>query len=143
MDIVTLGAAIKYVQSYTGDNFVSLDSDGLIPVGLIPPVVIQRMYTAENDTARFNLTIEDVQNGDTVYVADTQTMYMVIDDFKLDTEAGYKPYSAGVAVRAIGDENGNKIDETYQKIADTPVLTQAEYDTLTDKTARFYAIIED
>ena len=143
MDIVTLGAAIKYVQSYTGDNFVSLDSDGLIPVGLIPPVVIQRMYTAENDTARFNLTIEDVQNGDTVYVADTQTMYMVIDDFKLDTEAGYKPYSAGISVRAIGDENGNKIDETYQKIEDTVVLTQAEYDTLTNKTARFYAIIED
>ncbi len=136
---------ISYVlaKGYSSKNSVSLDSDGLIPVGLIPPVVIQRMYTAENDTARFNLTIEDVQNGDTVYVADTQTMYMVIDDFKLDTEAGYKPYSAGIAVRAIGDESGNKIDETYQKTSDTVILTQAEYDALTTKTAKFYGIIEN
>lgn len=91
--------------------------DGLIPVSQIPPVVIERLVKVADDTARFALTTATVQNGDTVQTIDNNKMYAVIDDTHLDSEQGYQVYVAGMAARAIGDQNGNTIDTTYATIS--------------------------
>lgn len=91
--------------------------DGLIPVSQIPPVVIERLVQVADDTARFALTTETVQNGDTVQTIDNNKMYAVIDDTHLDSEQGYQVYVAGMAARAVGDQNGNTIDTTYATIS--------------------------
>ena len=99
---------------------VHLDPDtGLIPMNLIPPQVFERMVTVANDTERFALTTDDVQNGDWVYVNSTQIMYFVSDEDRLDTEAGYTPVAAGIAAKAVADKDGNQIDTTYQTIIDS------------------------
>lgn len=98
----------------TLDGKADLDENGLIPTSELPPVVFEHMITVANDPARFALTTADVQNGDTVYVDSTQKMYFVIDDTKLDSEQGYQEYVAGTAAKALGDEDGNNIKQTYQ-----------------------------
>jgi len=92
---------------------VTLDQDGLIPLNVIPKVAFAECVTVENDTARFALTTDDVQNGDTVYVNATQIMYFVVDETNLDTEAGYKALAAGIAAQAVADKNGDDITTEY------------------------------
>ena len=99
-------------------DLVHLNDQGLIPMEYIPPQVFERMVTVANDTERFALTTDDVQNGDWVYVNSTQIMYFVSDEDHLDTEAGYTPVAAGIAAKAVADKDGNQIDTTYQKIID-------------------------
>lgn len=137
-------------KSYTKEEIdamlagkASLDSNGLIPLNELPPESIERIYTVPTEAARLALTTDEVQNGDTVKVISTDKLYLVIDDSKLDQAAGYQVYNAEKAVEAIADQNGDVINETYLKINDVKVLTQAEYDVLTTKTARFYYIIEE
>lgn len=99
-------------------NCAQLDEDGLIPIEEIPPEVIERMYSVQDDTARFALTTDEVQNGDFVYVNSTQAMYLVIDDTHLNTEAGYKEFAGGIAARALADEDGVNFKQYYLKKVD-------------------------
>lgn len=69
----------------------------LIPIPNIPKAALERCMVVANDTARFALTTDQVQNGDTVKVAETKKMFFVKDDTKLNSEAGYEPYVAGTA----------------------------------------------
>lgn len=94
-------------------NTPQLDDDGLIPLSYIPKDAFQDCVTVQDDTARFALTTDDVQNGDCVYVDSTQIMYFVVDDTKLDLAAGYKALAAGIAAQAVADKDGNRIDTTY------------------------------
>ena len=105
------------------NDIVHLGPDGLIPAELIPPQVFERMIPVADDTARFALTTDDVQNGDWVYVNSTQSIYYVYDDTNLDSEDGYKPVAAGIAAKAIADQYGNVIDTTYAKNTDLDALT--------------------
>ena len=119
------------------NNKADLDSDGLIPVSELPPMVFEHMYVVDTDAERFELTTDEVQNGDIVYVNATELMYFVIDDTKLDREAGYKAFAAGTAARAVADKNGNDITTTYQpKIDSEHKLSSDLVDDLTDKTVR-------
>lgn len=115
-------------------DLVHLDDQGLIPTELIPPVVFEHCEVVTDDTARFALTTDDVQNGDLVYVNSSQIMYFVVDDTKLDVEAGYLPLAAGVAAKAIADENGNNIASTYQTIIDSVHKLNADYVALNSWT---------
>ena len=119
------------------DIIVTLDSQGLIPINEIPPAAIEHMVTVANDTARFALTTDDVENGDTVYVDATKVMYMVIDDTNLDSETGYKEYSAGIATKAIADQLGNVIDTYYQRLIDTNNKLSADLIDDTNTTNKF------
>lgn len=103
--LVALGALVG--------NSVQLDDEGLIPISVLPPVAFADCVTVNDQTARYALTTDDVQNGDTVYQNDTQVMYFVVDDTKLDQAAGYKALAAGIAAQAVADKNGNDITTTY------------------------------
>lgn len=111
--------------------------NGVIPANQIPPEVFERMKVVADDTARFALTTSDVQEGDIVYVNATQIMYYVFDEEHLDSESGYKPFSAGVAVKAIGDKNGNDITTTYQPIIDSSHMLSADLVDDTNATHKF------
>ena len=80
-------------------SFTPLDADGLINIKYLPQGALERMHIVANKAARLALTTANVQKGDTVYEDDTGSMYYVYDDTKLNSEDGYRLYSAGTATR--------------------------------------------
>lgn len=67
---------------------------GTIDIDRLPKGAIERMVYVKDDAARFALTTNTTQNGDTVKVRSTKKMFYVIDDTKLSSETGYEPYTA-------------------------------------------------
>lgn len=67
---------------------------GTIDIDRLPKGAIERMVYVKDDAARFALTTNTTQNGDTVKVRRTKKMFYVIDDTKLSSEAGYEAYTA-------------------------------------------------
>lgn len=79
--------------------------EGTIPIETLPPAALERVVIVKDDAARFALTKEKAQNGDTVKVNDTKKMYFVNDDTKLNVEDGYEEYvTGGAASAAIADK---------------------------------------
>lgn len=72
-------------------------TSGTIDIDRLPKAALERMVVVADDAARFKLTTTTAQVGDTVKVTATNKMYLVKDDSKLNTEAGYEPYTAGSA----------------------------------------------
>lgn len=70
---------------------------GVIDISHIPQGALERVVTVTDDTARYKLTTTQVQLGDTVKVTSTGRMYIVVDESKLTTSAGYMEYAAGTA----------------------------------------------
>lgn len=103
--------------------------NGTVPIAQLPKVVFDEMIKVSDDTARFALTTAQVQNGDTVYVIATSLMYLVIDDTKLNQEAGYQGYSAAVDWDTIDGRPDNITywvddDEEETGASISPVLRQ-------------------
>ena len=72
---------------------------GILPLSAIPKSAVENMITVVNGEQRFKLTKDKVQNGDTVFQADTKVMYLVVNENKLNTEDGYQEYRAGTAAK--------------------------------------------
>ena len=70
---------------------------GTISIDRLPHGALERCIVVTDDTARFALTADDAQIGDTVKVTSTGKMYFIIDDKHLDSEAGYTIYTASSA----------------------------------------------
>ena len=92
--------AYKY-HSHGDSEITDIDASkiksGVIDIARIPPAALERLINVTNKTARFALTKGIAQKGDTVKELDSGLMYIVIDDSKLDNEAGYTEYTAGRA----------------------------------------------
>lgn len=105
--IALSGAVTGSVSSDFGNNVTisttlanfdaSKIASGTISIDRLPKAALERLVVVADDTARFKLTTATVQAGDTVKVTATNKMYLVKDDSKLNTEAGYEPYTAGQA----------------------------------------------
>lgn len=92
-DITTLKSEMKAIDA-------AWITSGVISIDRLPATAVERMYVAPDETARQNLTTEQVQNGDTVKVTATGKMFFVVDDTKLGTAEwadAFMEYSAGVA----------------------------------------------
>lgn len=74
---------------------------GTIPLASIPQGALERVVHVANQTARYALTTSKVQLGDTVIQDDTGVMYIVVDESKLSSAAGYEEYSAATATNAL------------------------------------------
>ena len=74
-------------------------TEGTISIDRLPQGALERIVDVENEAARFSLTSDQVQLGDTVRQADTGVMYVVVDESKLGEDAGYREYTAGSAAR--------------------------------------------
>ena len=105
--IALSGAVSGSVSSDFGSNITisttlanfdaSKITSGTINIDRLPKAALERMVVVADDAARFKLTTATAQVGDTVKVTATNKMYLVKDDSKLNTEAGYEPYTAGQA----------------------------------------------
>lgn len=105
--IVLSGAVSGSVSSDFGSNVTisttlsnfdaSKITSGTIDIDRLPKAALERMVVVADDTQRFKLTTATAQVGDTVKVTATNKMYLVKDDSKLNTEAGYEPYTASSA----------------------------------------------
>ena len=105
--IALSGAVTGSVSSDFGSNITisttlanfdaSKITSGTIDIDRLPKAALERMVVVADDTARFKLTTATAQVGDTVKVTATNKMYLVKDDSKLNTEAGYEPYTASSA----------------------------------------------
>lgn len=87
-------------HTHTNATISSLDASkltGTISIDRIPKAAIPDIKLVKDNTARFALTKNDIQKGDTVKVTDTGLMYYVKDDTKLSTEDGYEAYTANAA----------------------------------------------
>lgn len=73
---------------------------GMLPLNTIPQGALERLVHVANKTARFRLTNTQVQTGDSVIQDDTGIMYIVVNDSKLNSDAGYQEYKAGTALNA-------------------------------------------
>ena len=58
---------------------------GTIDIARLPHGALERLVVVENEAAMLNLTVEDIQVGDTVKNAETDEMYFVVDETKLAT----------------------------------------------------------
>ena len=105
--IALSGAVTGSVSSDFGSNITisttlanfdaSKITSGTIDIDRLPKAALERMVVVADDTARFKLTTATAQVGDTVKVTATNKMYLVKDDSKLNTEAGYEPNTASSA----------------------------------------------
>ena len=92
--------AANIQHTHESDDIVSLDASkltGMVDIARLPKGALERVIIVENDEARFALTTEEAQNGDTIKVNDTGLMYFVKDQENLANEDGYAQYTAGSA----------------------------------------------
>lgn len=80
---------------------------GVLPLNTIPHGALERLVHVANKTARFQLTNTQVQAGDSVIQDDTGVMYIVVDDTRLNSDAGYQEYKAGTALEATHAANAD------------------------------------
>ena len=122
---ITRDEYMKYMNKADGDhehidiNNVQIRGediiDGILSLNVLPDSVkhiLKRVNTHEN---RFNLTINDVQNGDSVYVAEETDLYpaglyLVYDDTKLNFDSGYIYYRTKRLGNIDFDDINNKPD---------------------------------
>lgn len=103
----------------TSNITISLDNidvntlSGVIPLANLPTTVMERMKTVANEATRYALTADTVQEGDTVYQADTKIMYLVVDADNLGNASGYQEYSVGTAARLGGSTVGSSTEPIY------------------------------
>lgn len=116
IDNGTINIGGDLITPLTADSQLAADKiTGVIDLKNIPVGAMERCVVVEDDTARFALTTNDVQKGDTVKVINpTPTMYMVVDESKLDSADGYVVYSAGNANSVPWSGITDKPDHYYE-----------------------------
>lgn len=72
-------------------------TSGTIDIARLPKGSLERLVKVADQAARYALTTDDVQLGDTVQQLDTGVMYVVTDETKLDSADGYTEFTAGSA----------------------------------------------
>lgn len=126
-------AFIKYINSLI-DYVNTSDIDatrikGQLDICNIPPAGLDNVIKADTVTDMLALTVDDVQNGDTVMIIGVTppVQYQVVDDTKLGTMDAFQEYAAGTATKALADINGNNIHTTYGKLAGNNTWTGNNY----------------
>lgn len=117
-------AFIKYINSLI-DYVNTSDIDatrikGQLNISNIPPAGLDNVIKVDTVTDMLALTVDDVQNGDTVMIIGVTppVQYQVVDDTKLGTMDAFQEYAAGTATKALADIDGNNIHTTYGKLLD-------------------------
>ena len=126
-------AFIKYINSLI-DYVNTSDIDatrikGQLDISNIPPAGLDNVIKVDTVTDMLALTVDDVQNGDTVMIIGVTppVQYQVVDDTKLGTMDAFQEYAAGTATKALADINGNNIHTTYGKLAGNNTWTGNNY----------------
>lgn len=86
-------------------------NSGTLPISVIPQGALDRLVHVADKTARFALTTDSVQTGDTVMQDDTGVMYIVVNDAKLSSDDGYQEYKASTAMKALEADKATTADK--------------------------------
>ena len=116
----------------------SVVTTGTLPLSVLPQGALERLVKVADEEARFALTTDDVQLGDSVLQIDTDTMYIVIDTAHLNSAAGYEEYAAGTAVLA---ETAEKVQ--HQLTVQKNGVTQFVYDGSVARTINIASSFAD
>lgn len=116
----------------------SVVTTGTLPLSVLPQGALERLVKVADEEARFALTTDDVQLGDSVLQIDTDTMYIVIDTAQLNSDAGYEEYAAGTAVLA---ETAEKVQ--HQLTVQKNGATQFVYDGSVARTINIASSFAD
>ena len=138
---VTVDAQGHVTAAQAGIDAADIVS-GTIDIARLPHGAIERLVVVADETAMLNLTVEDIQTGDTVKNAETNEMYFVVDDTKLATKAedgtvtagtmdAFVVYTAGAATSIDWAGVENKPEEivnlaTKQSEQDAAIKTNAD-----------------
>lgn len=123
-------AASKDVGTSSG-NVPVLDSNGKLNTSVMPALALNTTKVVATEAARKALTTSDVQNGDMVIVTGTNKTYMVIDDTKLNQDAGYTQIlTPDAPVQSVNGKTGT-VSLTTSDVAEGSNLyyTQARFNT--------------
>ena len=124
-------------------------TSGTIDIARLPKGALERLVKVADQAARYALTTDDVQLGDTVQQLDTGVMYVVTDETKLDSANGYTEFTAGAAssvpwTGVTGKPNDyppSSHTHTKSQITDFPALatvaTSGSYNDLSNIPASF------
>lgn len=77
-------------------------TSGVLDMARIPPAALDRLWgDVADEAARYALTVDEVQNGDSVRQMDSTppVMWVVVDEGKLHSAEGWREYAAGTAAR--------------------------------------------
>lgn len=90
---------VTFSSSETINTSINWSSIGEIPIENIPKGAIEKPNYVENEAEMLTLTIEDVQNGDTVICTDHDpaNMYLVVREDLLGTMEAFIQYKGGAA----------------------------------------------
>lgn len=126
-------AFIKYINSLI-DYVNTSDIDatrikGQLDISNIPPAGLDNVIKVYTVTDMLALTVDDVQNGDTVMIIGVTppVQYQVVDDTKLGTMDAFQEYAAGTATKALADINGKNIHTAYSRLASNNAWTGNNY----------------
>lgn len=112
---------------------------GTIDIARLPAASLERLIVVDNKAARLALKNTNAQIGDTVQEADTGLMYRVVDDTKLNSEDGYKVYTAGSATYATNAGTAtyaNNAEKVNGHTVESNVPADAKFtDTVYDDSA--------
>ncbi len=115
---------------------------GTIPLANLPQGAMEKLVKVANENAMLALTIDVIQDGDSVLTIDNNRMYIVTDDSKLGTIDAFTEYSAGTAVHALQADwatiagDASTADEaTHATSADT--ATNVEWTGVNNKPTEF------
>ena len=134
------GSANKTITTTLSNIDASKITSGTIDIARLPAAALERCVVVANDTARYDLTTDDVQLGDTVKVTSTNKMYMVTDKSELDNANGYTEFSAGHAATADTATKANQLT-TARTINGTSFNGTANITTANWGTARNIGIV--
>ena len=124
-------------------------TSGTIDIARLPKGSLERLVKVADQAARYALTTDDVQLGDTVQQLDTGVMYVVTDETKLNSADGYTEFTAGAAssvpwTGVTGKPNDyppSSHTHTKSQITDFPALatvaTSGSYNDLNNIPASF------
>ena len=105
---------------------------GTISIDRLPKVALDTLIKVQNTSERLLLTKDRIQNGDTVKELDTNKLFLVIDDNKLNLEEGYQEYSASTDWSSITDKPNKFPSEehthTKEEITNFPIALRNPYD---------------
>lgn len=111
---------------------------GMLPLSVVPQGAMERLVKVADEKARFALTADDVQLGDSVLQLDTNVMYVVVDATKLSSADGYQEYSAGMAARVqhgLTVQKNGKTQFVYDGSAEGTVNIASDFSDLTGQIA--------
>lgn len=102
---------------------------GMIAVERLDPSVLERNYTVSNYEEMLALTINEVQNGDSVFInGASQSAWFVVDDTKLGTTDAFVQYA--VPAKELTWENITNKPSTLAEFNITTLYTKDEINTL-------------